>query len=97
VAEQGEGSHELLQLAEQLRAALRPQSPSSAFRQRLRQDLIQMAEQRMHRDVRIASSAPAKSWIIGAAIGSAMALAGGIAYLLHSHNQTSQQSGQVRT
>ena len=94
------GSHdtmdEFLPLVRGLQEALRPQKPSPAFRERLRQQLLQVADQRLRQQVRIEAPAP-KKWIVGAVIGSALTLAGAVAYWLRSHEQSTRQSGQART
>jgi len=88
----------LLQLAEQVKGALAPVRPSPSYRRKLGLDLTEMARQRMSRDLLIAPSSPRKELIVGAAIGSAVALAGSIAYLVRTYIHTrSQHVGQART
>ena len=74
----------LAELAQQVKDALAPVRPSASFRQRLEQDLIDVVRQRMHEKVYIAPLSPRRDVLIGAAIGSAVALAGGVVYLVHN-------------
>lgn len=90
---------ELLSLAEliqQIGNALAPVKPSAFFKQELEQALTEAARHRMHREVRIAPLSPQRNMLIGAAVGSAIALAGGVAYLMRTwiHGR-SQHVGQV--
>jgi len=88
----------LLRLAERVKDALAPVKPAPAYKRKLGLDLTDMAHQRVSRDMLVAPPSPRRELIIGAAIGSAMAVAGGIAYLLRTHIQTrSQRVGQVQT
>ena len=87
----------MIELAQRVKVALAPAKPSSAYRRKLRLELLEVAQQRMRQDVRMAPSAPSRELFIGAAIGSAMALAGGIVYLVRNHLQTrSQHAGPLR-
>lgn len=96
--EQTEELRSLLQLAEQVKAALAPVGPSPAYKQRLALDLTEMASRRRSGDLLIAPRSSNREVIIRAAIGSAVALAGGIVYLVRTHVQgRSRTIGQVRT
>jgi hypothetical protein len=76
----------LLHLAAQIKAALAPVSPSSSYRQKLRMRLTDMARQRKSQDVVVELGAQQRQLLVGAAIGSAVALAGGIAYLIRARH-----------
>jgi len=69
-------------LAGQIRGVLTPRKPAPSFRRRLRQELVEMALGHPDRDVSLAEPSAPRELIIGAAIGSAVALAGGIVYVL---------------
>ena len=87
----------LLQLAEQVKGALTPVKPSASYKKKFESELAQMARRRAAKEVHLAPSAHTEL-VIGAAIGSAAALVGGIAYLIRSRIQTrSQHVGQVGT
>jgi len=77
----------LLQLAGQVKDALAPAHPAPAFRRKLRSDLTEMARRRMSQDVIVELHSAPRELLIGAAIGSAVALAGGIAYLIRARTQ----------
>jgi hypothetical protein len=72
----------LLRLAAQVKEALAPVCPSPSFRQQLRTNLTEMARRRKTRDIMVDVPTRPRELLIGAAIGSAVALAGGIAYLI---------------
>jgi hypothetical protein len=76
-----------MHLAGTVKHALTPVSPSPAFKQKLRLDLLQMARRGASREVVVAPPAPHKEVVLGAAIGSAVALLGGVAYLVRSYVQ----------
>jgi len=71
-----------LHLAERLKRALTPVSPSESYRRKLERDLFEMARRRARGEVVISQPSPSRSLIIGAAV----ALMGGIAYWIHSRN-----------
>jgi hypothetical protein len=77
----------LLRLAAQIKEALAPVSPSSSYKQKLRVRLTEMARQRKSQDVVVELGAQQRQLLVGAAIGSAVALAGGIAYLIRARHQ----------
>ncbi len=84
------------ELVQQLREAFAPVKPAPSFKRELDRTLIEMARQRMHREVRIAPLFPPREVLIGAAVGSAVALAGGVAYLVRNWIRgRSQQIGQM--
>jgi hypothetical protein len=90
--EQGEELRSLLQLAEQIKGALDPVTPSPAYKRRLGLELAEMAQRRRSSDLLVAPPAPRREWIV------AVALAGGIAYLVRTRMQgRSQGVGQVQT
>ncbi|MBM4431647.1 MAG: hypothetical protein FJ026_15080 [Chloroflexi bacterium] len=77
----------LMRLAERVKHALTPVNPSPAYKQKLRLELLQMAPRGAGCDVVVARPAPHREMVIGAAIGSAVALVGGVAYLIRSYMQ----------
>ena len=81
--ESEQGLKELFGLAGRVRLALAPVRAPAAYRRKLENDLTQIARQRMRGDVQVAQPAARPEWIIGAAV----ALVGGIAYLLHTRNR----------
>ncbi|MBC7261220.1 MAG: hypothetical protein H5T63_04325 [Chloroflexi bacterium] len=85
-----------VELAQQVRDALAPVKPSASFKQELELALAEAARRRMHKELRIASLSPRRDVLIGAAVGSAVALAGGVVYLMHTWLRgRSQRVGQV--
>jgi hypothetical protein len=72
----------LLRLAGRVKKALEPVQPSASFKSKLRADLGEMARYRTSRGVVLEAPSRPRELLIGAAIGSAVALAGGIAYLI---------------
>ena len=88
----------LLQLVEQVKGALAPVAPSPAYKRKLGLDLSEVARRRRSKDMLVAPLSTRRELLIGAAIGSAVALAGGIVYFVRTHIQgQSQHVGQVRT
>jgi len=86
----------LLELAERVKGALAPVTPASSYRQKLALDLARMAERRTGEDIRITLRSPGREWLVGAAIGSAMAVLGGAAYLIRTHGRArSQRASQA--
>lgn len=86
-AERKQEFRELLRLAGQVRDALVPVRPAPSFRRKLRADLTKLARQRNASNVVVDLPARPRELLIGAAIGSAVALAGGIAYLIRVRSQ----------
>lgn len=79
----GESERELKEisdLAVQLKRTLAPVRAPAAYKRKLENDLIELASQRARGDVQVAEPPARPEWIIGAAV----ALVGGIAYLLHT-------------
>jgi hypothetical protein len=72
----------LLHLAGRVKEALAPVPPSTSFKRKLRADLAERAHYRKSRPVVLEVPSRPRELLIGAAIGSAVALAGGIAYLI---------------
>jgi len=81
-ASQAERVPECGDLVDQIRDALAPQKPAPLFRRMLRRELVEMAQGHPDKEVSLAEPSTYRELIIGAAIGSAVALAGGIVYLL---------------
>ncbi len=79
---------EWVDLVNQIRDALAPQKPAPLFRHTLRRELVEMAQGHADREVSLAEPSTYRELIIGAAIGSAVALAGGIVYLLRMREQS---------
>lgn len=77
----------LMRLGGELRQALAPVCPSASFREGLRGSLVKLASERQSREVVIDLRPRPRELVIGAAIGSAVALAGGIAYLIRARTQ----------
>lgn len=98
VSEQHEELCSLMRLAEQVKGVLAAERPSPHFRQRLGSELTEMAQRRWRQDLLIETPSSRKELLIGAAIGSAVALAGGVVYLLRMQTQDrSQRVSQVQT
>jgi hypothetical protein len=88
----------LLRLAGQVKGALVPVGPSPPYRQKLALDLARMAQQRTNEGLRIALRSPRRDWLLGAAIGSAVAVVGGIAFLIRTRLQAeSQHTSQAQS
>ena len=77
----------LATLAEQVKGTLAPVAPPSSRRQKLKSDLTGLVRQLTSREILIAKTAQGGQWVLGVAIGSAVALAGGVAYLLRTYAQ----------
>ncbi len=90
-SEQHEELGSLMRLAEQVKGVLAPVSPSAHFRQRLGSELTEMAQRRRTQDLLIETPPSRRELLIGAAIGSAVALAGGVVYLLRTQMQDRSQ------
>jgi len=86
-AERKQEFGDLLRLAGQVRNALVPVRPTPAFRRKLRADLARLARQRSASNVVVDFPPRPRELLIGAVIGSAVALAGGIAYLIRARSQ----------
>ena len=88
----------LLNLAERTREALAPVVPSPDYRQRLAHDLTRMAERRTSEAVPVRLGSSGREWLLGAAIGSAVAVLGGAAYLIGTYGRArSQRASQAQT
>jgi hypothetical protein len=74
-------------LAARVKRAFAPVRAPIAYKRKLENDLSEVARQRMRGDVQIAGPAPRPEWIIGAAV----ALVGGIAYLLRSRTRSDHE------
>jgi hypothetical protein len=80
----------LFHLAERVKLALAPVRPTDDFRRKLLNDLAEVARQHMRRDLVVGPPKPRAELIIGAAV----ALVGGIAYLIHSYNRAARGVGE---
>lgn len=87
-----EAAPEVVELAGQVKEALTPVKAPPSVRDRLRDEVVEVAQRRLCQDVRVESPPPRREWAIGAAIGSAVALIGGVLYLLRSRMQGPSQS-----
>ena len=87
VSAEEEAAPEVLELAGQVREALTPVKAPASVRDRLRDEVVEVAQRRLCQDVRVESPPRRREWAIGAAIGSAVALIGGVLYLLRSRMQ----------
>lgn len=87
---QGQEMASLLHLAQQIKEALAPMRPSAAFKQKLELQLTEAARQRVSGDVRM-ELPPRRELVIGAAIGSVVALVGGVVYWMRTQSQVRSQ------
>ena len=78
-------------LVDQIEEALAVQKPAPSFRRTLKHQLVEMVQGHPKSEVLVAEPATPRELVIGAAIGSAVALAGGIAYLLRLREHTRAQ------
>jgi hypothetical protein len=85
ISTDAEGDPEVIELAGQVKEALTPVKAPPAVRDKLRVELVEVAQHRQCQDVLVESPSRRREWAIGAAIGSAVALVGGVLYLLRSH------------
>ncbi len=74
------GLNGISDLAVQLERMFAPVRAPAAYKGKLENDLTELARQRARGDMRVAGPPTRAEWIIGAAV----ALVGGIAYLLHT-------------
>jgi hypothetical protein len=74
----------VIELASQVREALAPVKAPPTVRDKLRVELLEVAQHRQCEDVRVESPSRRREWALGAVIGSAVALVGGLLYLLRS-------------
>jgi len=72
-----EGEPEVIELAGQVKEALAPVKAPEAVRDKLRGELLEVAQQQ-RQDVRVETPPQHRGWVIGAAV----ALAGGVLHLL---------------
>jgi hypothetical protein len=84
---EAEDDPEVIELAGQVKEALAPVRAPSSVRDKLRVELVEVAQHRQCQDVRVESPSRRREWAIGAAIGSAVALVSGVLYLLRSRMQ----------
>ncbi len=95
VSTEAEDEPGVSELAGQVREALAPVRAPSSVRDKLRVELLEVAQHRQCQDVRVEPPSRRGEWAIGAAIGSAVALAGGVLYLLRCRLQgTSPADGK---
>lgn len=79
-----EGEPEVIELAGQVKEALAPVKAPPSVKDKLRVELVEIAQHRQCQDVRVEAPSRRREWALGAAIGSAVALVGGVLYLLRS-------------
>ncbi len=75
-----EGALEVVELAGQVKEALAPVKAPEAVRDKLRVELLEVAQQHQRQDVRVEAPPRHRGWVIGAAV----ALAGGVLHFLRS-------------
>ena len=86
-AEEQEAPPEVIELAGQVKEALAPVKAPPSVKDKLRVELVEIAQHRQSQDMRVESPPRRREWAIGAAIGSVVALASGVVYLLRSRMQ----------
>jgi hypothetical protein len=84
---EAEDEPEVVELAGQVRKVLAPVKAPSSVRDKLRGELVEVAQHRQRQDLRVESPSHRREWAVGAAIGSAVALVSGALYLLRSRMQ----------
>ncbi len=89
-SEQKQELTSLLHLAVRVKRALAPVKPEPSYRQRLGRELVETVHQRVGRELLVMPS-PRRELLLGAAIGSAVAVAGGIVYLVRTRIQPRSQ------
>jgi hypothetical protein len=77
----------VVELAGQVKEALAPVKAPPSVRDKLRIELVEVAQHRQCQDLRVESPSRRREWAIGAIVGSLAALAGGVLYLLRSRMQ----------
>jgi hypothetical protein len=87
VSTEAEDEPAVIELAGQVREVLAPVKAPSSVRDKLRVELLEVAQHRQRQDLRVESPSRRREWVLGAAIGSAVALASGVLYLLRSRMQ----------
>ena len=98
VSAEEEAAPEVFELAGQVKEALTPVKAPASVRDRLRDEVVEVAQRRLCQDIRVESPPRRREWAIGAAIGSAVALIGGVLYLLRSRMQgPSQPDGRSQS
>jgi hypothetical protein len=76
------------ELDAEITETLAPQKPAPTFRDELKRELMERAHGHPEREIQLEAPQPYRELIIGAAIGSAVALAGGLVYLLRLRGHT---------
>ncbi len=89
--EEQEAPAEVVELAGQVKEALAPVKAPPSVKDKLRVELVEIAQHRQSQDVRVESPPRRREWAIGAAIGSVVALASGVLCLLRSRMQGPSQ------
>jgi hypothetical protein len=64
-----------------------PVVPSAAFKAALRNRISDLARSSMRREVVVEQHSRPSEWMVGAIVGSAVALVGGLAYLIRARSQ----------
>ena len=64
--------------------ALAPVEPPPAVKQRLRDEILQVARQRAEKAVRLEPDRRPATWVIGAAVGTVVAVASGVWWVLRN-------------
>jgi hypothetical protein len=89
ISTRAEDEPEVIELAGQVREALAPVKAPPSVRDKLRVELLEVAQHRQSQDMRVESPPRRREWALGAAIGSMVALVGGVLYLLRVRLQGS--------
>ena len=87
VCAEEDAAPEVVELAGQVKEILAPVKAPPAVRDRLREEVVEVAQRRLCQDVRVEPPPRRREWAIGAVVGSVMALVGGVLYLLRSRMQ----------
>lgn len=72
------------QVAGLINEALAPVEPPTAVKQRLRDEILQVARQRAERAVQLEPDQRPATWVIGVAVGTVLAVASGVWWVLRN-------------
>jgi len=87
-AEEREELMLLHRVADGVQRVMVPVVPSTAFKAALRNRISDLARSSMRREVVVEQHSRPSEWMVGAIVGSAVALVGGLAYLIRVRSQT---------
>ena len=74
-------------VANRVRRVMVPVGPSTAFKAALRNRISDLASGSVRREIVVAQDPRPSEWMVGALVGSAVALVGGLAYLIRARSQ----------